>query len=130
MSQLSSLCFRPYYGSLSFSVNRTPSFCRFNLPFRCPTTRAMASRSQIVGYPCIGPERAQVCFGIILGVDIDLVNFAFFSYESSVILMANFSKANESKCKAHKMSYRTIEATCLAVNMVLFVSLESTFISY
>ncbi|KAM5584769.1 hypothetical protein ABKV19_004231 [Rosa sericea] len=36
MSQLSSLSFRPYYGSLSFSVNRTPSFCRFNLPFRCP----------------------------------------------------------------------------------------------
>ncbi|PRQ32727.1 putative 5-methyltetrahydropteroyltriglutamate--homocysteine S-methyltransferase [Rosa chinensis] len=57
MSQLSSLSFRPYYGSLCFSVNRTPSFRRFKLPFRCPTTRAMASQSHIVGYPRIGPKR-------------------------------------------------------------------------
>ncbi|XP_062017813.1 uncharacterized protein LOC133734191 isoform X3 [Rosa rugosa] len=57
MSQLSSLSFRPYYGSLSFSVNRTPSFCRFNLPFRCPTTSGLRGNS-LTG--ALSPDMCQL----------------------------------------------------------------------
>ncbi|XP_061993442.1 uncharacterized protein LOC133711321 [Rosa rugosa] len=57
MSQLSSLSFRPYYGSLSFSVNRTSSFCRFNLPFRCPTTSGLRGNS-LTG--ALSPDMCQL----------------------------------------------------------------------